>query len=86
MNVKPIDNNINFKIYKGSKPKPYGEYMWGEYKGYKIEVYDAYNYKQKLIYVADKFKNFVKSKLFYWQDGKKKITRAEGKKKGEIYG
>ena len=71
----------SFGIYKGSKPRAYGEYRWGFYKGYKIEVYDAYNYKQKLIYVSDKLKNFVKSKLFYIENGVKKVTKAEGRRR-----
>lgn len=70
---------ISFGIYKGCKSREYGQYLWGEYKDYKIEVYDAYNYGQKLIYIADKFKNFIKSKLIYWQDGVKKTTQCEGK-------
>lgn len=78
MNVQPI-NNISFGILKGVKPREYGEYMWGEYKGKKIEVYDAYKYQQLLIYISENM-NFIKSKLIYWMDGVKKITRAEGKR------
>lgn len=70
---------IPFGILKGHKKKPYGDYMWGEYKGYKIEVYDAYKYNQFLIYIS-KNMNFIKSKLIYWLEGQKKITRAEGKR------
>lgn len=77
MKVQPIDNT-NFGILKGRKRASYGEYMWGEYKGFKIEVYDAYKHKQLLIY-ASKNLRFVKSKLIYWLDGIKKVTRAEGR-------
>lgn len=76
MYIQPIDN-VNFKIYKGSAKKSYGEYTWGEYKGLKIEVFDAYKHHQKLFYVS-KCLNFIKSKLIYWIDGKKKITRCGG--------
>lgn len=69
---------ISFKIYKGSAKKPYGEYMWGIYRDKKIEVYDAYKLGQKLIYVSDELKYFIKSKLIYFVDGIRKITRAEG--------
>ena len=75
MKIQPI-NNTNFGILKGRKRASYGEYLWGEYKGHKIEVYDAYKYNQLLIYVS-KNMNFVKSKLVYWIDGIKKVTRAE---------
>lgn len=77
MKVQPIDN-VNFRIYKGSKVKPYGNYMWGEYKGKKIEVFDAYKNNQKLIYVSENLR-FLKSKLIYWLEGVKKVTRAEGR-------
>ena len=79
MNVQPTDN-ISFRIYKGTKIRPYGQYHWGEYKGNKIEIFDAHKENQKLIYVSDKFKNFIKSKLVYWLDGIKKVIRAEGRK------
>lgn len=80
MDIQPIQptDNIKFGILKGVKKKPYGEYLEGEYKGYKVEVYDAFKFNQLLIYVSKNL-NFVKSKLTYWQDGIKKITKAEGK-------
>lgn len=77
MKIQPIDNT-NFGIYKGCKPRSYGLYKWGFYKDYKIEIYDAYNDGQKLIYVADKCKKFIKSKLIYWEKGIKKVTRCGG--------
>ena len=77
MDVQPIQP-INFGILKKVKKKPYGDYLEGEYKGFKIEVYDAYKYNQFLIYVS-KNMNFIKSKLMYWMDGVKKVTRAEGR-------
>ena len=80
MKIQPTDSTT-FKIYKGSKIRSYGEYSWGFYKDKKIEIYDAYNFNQKLIYVSDKFKNFIKSKLTYWQNGIKKVTKAEGRLK-----
>ena len=76
MRIKPIDN-VNFGILKYVKKKPYGTYMEGEYKGLKIEVYDAYKYSQLLIYVS-KSMNFIKFKLIYYVDGIKKVTRAGG--------
>lgn len=76
MDVKPIPtSNLSFGILKGYKKKPYGTYMWGEYKGKKIEVYDATEFHQLLIYISEKM-NFIKSKLIYWCDGEKKVTRA----------
>ena len=77
MKIQPTDN-ISFGILKGVKKRPYGEYMWGEYKGYKVEVYDAYKYNQLLIYISKKMQ-FIKSKLTYIVDGEKKVTRAEGR-------
>jgi hypothetical protein len=79
MHIPPITSPIPFGIYKGSINKPYGEYMWGEYKKQNIEVFNAYKHGQKLIYVSDAFKRFIKSKLIYFMDGVKKVTRAEGR-------
>ena len=70
-------NPISFGIYKFSKPKVYGEYTKGIYKGYNIEIYDAYKDKQKLIYVSDSVGRWIKSKLTYFINGVKKITRSE---------
>lgn len=77
--IKPTQN-VSFGILKEIKKREYGTFMRGEFKGYNIEVYDAYKYNQLLIYISDKCKNFVKSKLTYWMDGIKKVTRAEGYK------
>ena len=69
-----------FGILKGYKKTLYGEYLWGEYKNFKIEIYDAYKYEQKLQYVAEKSTlRWLKSKLIYIQDGIKKITRSVSK-------
>lgn len=83
MNIQPIQptDNIKFGILKKVKKRPYGDYMEGAYKGYKVEVYDAYKFNQLLIYVSKNL-SFIKSKLIYWADGVKKVTRAEGKIKG----
>ena len=79
MKVQPVDNTI-FGILKKVKKRPYGDYMEGAYKDYKIEVYDAYKFNQLLIYVSKQM-HFIKSKLIYWQDGAKKVTKAEGRVK-----
>lgn len=76
MHIQP-QSTIIFGIYKGSSQKPYGEYIWGEYKGLKIEVFDAYKHHQKLFYVSKCF-NFIKSKFVYWVESAKKITRYGG--------
>lgn len=78
MRIQPIDNT-SFGVLKNAKKRPYGDYMMGEYKGFKYEVYNAYKYNQKLIYVSKNL-NFVKSKLIYWLDGVKRVTRAEGRR------
>lgn len=79
MKVQPIQTtNLSFGILKKVKKKPYGDYLEGEYKGFKIEVYDAYKYNQLLVYVS-KNMHFIKSKLIYWVDSIKRVTRAEGK-------
>lgn len=77
MEVKPVDN-VSFKILKGYKKREYGNYLWGEYKNYKIEIFDAYKYNQKLQYVSEKNTlRWVWSKLKYIQNGIKRIIRSE---------
>ena len=79
MKIQPT-NNVNFGIYKGYKKTSYGEYMWGEYKNYKIEIFDAYKENQKLQYVSQKDTlQWVWSKLKYIQDGITKIIRSKTK-------
>lgn len=80
MKVERIKDKTSFGILKGYKKTSYGEYMWGVYKGKKIEVFDAKAYSQKLIYVSDnKLLKWIKSKLTYIQDGIKKINRSEAR-------
>ena len=59
--------------------------MWGTYKDYKIEVFDATKkYNQKLIYISDNVLNWVKSKLFYVQNGIKRVTKSEAKERNML--
>lgn len=85
MRIKPVDHKyikpkpypVNFGIYKGSKMTSYGEYTWGMFKGYRIEIYNAKEYNQKLQYVSDSQSlKWLKSKLIYIQNGIKKILRS----------
>lgn len=78
--LKPEKPQPTFGILKGYKKTPYGEYTWGEFKGHKIEIYDAYKYNQKLQYVSNsQTSNWVQSKLKYIQDGIKRIIRSKAK-------
>lgn len=71
MRVEPKPNPIPFGIYKTSKPTHYGKYMVGEYKGKRIEVYDAKEkYGQKLYYVCSNTTlKWIKSKLISFKNG-----------------
>jgi len=78
--LKPEKPQPTFGILKGYKKTPYGQYTWGEYKGYKIEIFDAKKYNQKLQYVSENNTlRWVWSKLKYVQDGIKKIVRSKAK-------
>ena len=78
MRIERTNDNINFGILKGYKKTSYGEYMWGIYKGYKIEIFDAKKYNQKLQYVSENNTlRWVWSKLKYVQDGIKRIIRSK---------
>lgn len=71
-------NSVSFGILNRSsiEKRPYGEYYNGNYKDNKIEVYNAYKDKERLIYVSDKYGNFIKYKLTYYINNFKKITRS----------
>lgn len=77
--TQPQPNNPTFGIFKSHRQTSYGEYMTGNYKGYKIEIFNAYKNQQKLIYVSDYLLNWVKSKLIYFENGVKKAVRSERK-------
>lgn len=80
MKIEPVKPQPSFGILKHWHPTRYGYYMTGIYKGKKIDVYNAHKVDQKLIYVSDaKFLTWIKSKLIFFQDGIKKITRADNR-------
>jgi hypothetical protein len=71
---------IPFGILQKYRKTTYGHYMIGEYKGNKIEIYDAKAHNQKLQYVSNsKTLKWIKSKLTYIQDGIRKIMRSEAR-------
>ena len=77
MRIEPNKPQPSFGILTHWHPTLYGDYKLGYYKGFKIEVYDAKKYEQKLIYVSDsKLLQWVKSKLIYLDNGKRKIMKA----------
>lgn len=84
MKVQPTTTNKpqpTFGILKEYRKTGYGEYLRGVFKDKRIEVFDAYKHKQKLIYVSDnKLLKWVKSKLIYFQDGIKKVAKSVAKK------
>lgn len=72
-NPKPV----SFGIYKGTKITGYGYKDYGVYKNKNIEIYHDTRDNMKLQYVSDSIRRFIKSKLIYFQNGIKKITRSE---------
>lgn len=80
MRIERIKDTTTFGIYKGHKLTSYGEYMWGVYKGKKIEVFDAKKHQQKLIYVSDNSTlKWLMSKLTYIQNGIMKVMRSKAR-------
>ena len=88
MRIKPVDHKfgkpkpypVSFGILQKYRKTNYGQYMIGEYKGHKIEIYDAKAHNQKLQYVSNnKTLKWIKSKLTYFQNGIKKIMRSEAR-------
>jgi len=83
MRISPtqtIKPQPTFGILKGNKKTPYGDYTWGTFKNFKIEVFNAEKYNQKLLYVSElSTLRWLKSKLVYFQEGIKKINRSEAR-------
>ena len=76
--TKPPKPQPTFGILKGYKKTPYGDYMWGVYKKQKIEVFNAWKYDQKLIYVSEEDTwRWIKSKFTYVQDKVKKVVKSQ---------
>jgi hypothetical protein len=69
---------VNFGIFKWTKSTNYGYRTHGEYRTNNIDVYYDRNDKTKLIYVSDMLRNWIKSKLTYFDNrGKKRTTTSE---------
>lgn len=80
----PSPNPISFGIYKITEVKHYGYKDTGFLKNQKLDIYvakdDENGIKHKLYYLSDKVGNFIKSKLVYFENGKKVQTvRSESK-------
>lgn len=72
------NRKVNFGIYKWTKYTNYGQRMHGEYKTNNIDIYTDTKDKTKLYYVSDVLKNWLKSKLIYFDKwGKKHTTTSE---------
>lgn len=82
MKPQPITTyNPSFGILQKYRKTSYGTYMKGEFKGHKIEVFDAMKkYNQKLIYISDNNTlKWIISKLTYIKDNVKKVMRSYAK-------
>lgn len=76
--IVETNRKVNFGIYKWSKTTGYGQRTHGEYRANNIDVYYDSNDKTKLIYVSDMLRNWIKSKLTYFDNrGNKRVTTSE---------
>lgn len=66
-----------FGIYIKTRKTSYGHCDIGKFKGNNIEIYHDNSSKSKLYYVSDNFRNWIKSKLIYFERGIKRIVRSE---------
>ena len=86
MKIEPIPkSNISFGIYKGTRHTHYGKCEYGIYKNKNIEIYFDNQDKTKLYYISDLARNWIKSKLVYFQEGVKRIVRSSNGKFNEHY-
>ena len=73
MQVQPVGQQPSFGILKGYYKTQYGDYMYGYYKNYKIDIYRNNVDNTKLQYVGDDTLRWVKSKFTYIENGIKRI-------------
>ena len=74
-------SQISFGIYKNTRVTSYGQCVSGVFRNKNIEIYSAKEDGRlihKLFYVSDSVRNFIKSKLIYFENGNKKIVRSYG--------
>lgn len=84
--INPIKTSEpTFGIYIRTKKTPYGHCDIGKFKGLNIEIYHDYKDKTKLFYVSDSVRNWVKSKLIYFERCIRKIVRSENHRCGRQY-
>ena len=82
MNIEPIKPQPTFGIYLRTRKTAYGHCDIGKYKNRNIEIYHDYETKSKLFYVSDALRNWLKSKLIYFERGLKKIIWSENSRCG----
>ena len=85
MKIESIKQNISFGIYLKTRKTSYGHCDIGKFKERNIEIYHDYETKSKLFYVSDVVRNWIKSKLIYFENNIKKIVKSENRK-GNNYG
>ena len=81
MKPQPI-SPVSFGVYLRTRKTSYGQCDYGVFRNENIEIYTAKengSLLHKLFYVSDAVRNFIKSKLIYFENGTKKILRCYGK-------
>lgn len=77
--IRTNSYNPSFGVYKGTIITPYGKRTEGKYKDYNISIFDDKVENAKMFYITDKFQNWIKYKLIYQQNGKKrKVVNTRG--------
>ena len=72
------NRKINFGIYKWTKYTEYGHHDHGVYRNNNIDIYHDKKDNMKLIYISDILRNWIKSKLTYFDNkGNKRVTTSE---------
>ena len=84
MRIEPITTPFKCHMSTNESLRDYGKVIKdsGVINGFKLDIYSAYTREGKVIhklyYLSDAVGNWVKSKLVYFQDGKKyKTIRSE---------
>ena len=75
--IKP--DSVSFGVYLKTRKTGYGQCDYGIFRNKNIEIYSAKEGDRlihKLFYVSDAVRNFIKSKLIYFEGGIKTVVRS----------
>ena len=77
MQIQNIKYEPSFGVYLKTQYTQYGHRDIGKYKDYNIDIYHDNETKSKLIYISNKFLKWIKYKLIYFNNNKRRTVGAQ---------